>query len=112
MYQLGDTEHLNRSRYSLPAIATRWGALLSLSWYSSVPFGWGPRLSSVEALTTKPKAGAHLTLSRVSAPRYGGGPSFRARVWLASRRWPAGPLPAWRAAYGNGSRIRALQSEI
>jgi len=95
MYRTDDTEILNRSKYNLPAVALQRRALLSLSWYSSVP-----------------KAGAHLTLSRVSAPRAGGGPSSIARVWLASRRKSADPRSAWRIAPGNRSGIRVTGAEL
>jgi len=87
MHRASDTERLNRSQRHVPAVAWQRRVLLSLSWYSSVPFG---------RLTARPGAGAHLTLSRVSAPRAGGGPCSRARVWLASRRQSAGPRSAWR----------------
>jgi len=86
MSRTSDTERLNRGRHSLPATKQR--ALLSLSWYSSVP-----------------EAGAHQTLSRVSAPRNGGGPGFWSRVWIASRRKPADPRSAWRTAHGNSSVV-------
>jgi len=95
MYRTSNTEHLNRSKCNLPAATLQQRALLSLSWYSSVP-----------------EAGAHLTLSRVSAPRPGGGPSSRARVWLSSRRQSAGPRSAWRVAPGNGSGVRVTRAEI
>jgi len=95
MYRTGNTEHLNRSKCNLPAAVLQRRALLSLSWYSSVP-----------------AAGAHLTLSRVSAPRAGGGPSLSARVWLASRGQSAGPRSAWRVAPGNGSGFRVTRAEL
>jgi hypothetical protein len=95
MYRTNDTESLTGSKYNLPASALEGRALLSLSWYSSVP-----------------KAGAHLTLSRVSAPRAGGGPSSMTRVWLASRRQSADPRPAWRIAPGNDSETRVTRAEL
>jgi len=95
MYRTGDTEFPNRDKCNLPAVALQRRALLSLSWYSSVP-----------------EAGAHLTLSRVSAPRAGGGPSLLARVWLASRRTSAGPRSAWRIAPGYDSGVRVTRAEL
>jgi len=89
MHRIDETEAMNRNLYITPAIAEGQGALLSLSWYTSVP-----------------EAETHLTLSRASGPQTEGGPSFMARVWLASRRNPAGPRSAWRAAAGNESSFR------
>jgi len=82
MSRTSDTEQLNTARRSLSATKRR--ALLSLSWYSSVP-----------------QAEAHLTLSRVSVPRNGGGPGFQSRVWVASRRLSADPRSAWHSAHGS-----------
>src|SRR3972149_2174870 len=95
MHHTSDAEALSRSQYNEPATAGQRWELLSLSWYSSVP-----------------EAGAHLTLSRVSAPRAGGGSSLCSRVWLASRRKTAGPRSAWRVASGNGSVVRIRRAEI
>jgi len=95
MYHTGETEHLNRGQCNLPATEEQQRALLSLSWYSSVP-----------------RAGAHLTLSRVSVPRSGGGPSFLTRVWIASRRLSADPRTVWRDADGNSSVINITRAEI
>jgi len=93
MNRTSDTGQLNRARHGVPTTKRR--ALLSLSWYSSVP-----------------EAGAHLTLSRVSVPRNGGGPGFRSRVWVASRRQPAGPRSAWHAAHGSGSVIKLTRADV
>jgi hypothetical protein len=72
----------------------------------------GIRACRSAELTTKPEAGAHLTLSRVSAPRVGGGPSSFTRVWLASRRIAAGPRSAWRVVQGNGSEVKITSAEL
>ena len=95
MYRTGDTELLNSNEGNLPAVGLERRALLSLSWYSSVP-----------------EAGAHQTLSRVSAPRNGGGPGFSSRVWIASRRQSADPRSAWHTAHGNGSVVRFTRADV
>jgi hypothetical protein len=93
MSRTSDTERLNRARHSLPA--TRRRALLSLSWYSSVP-----------------GAEAHQTLSRVSVPRKGGSPGFRLSGWLASRSSPAAFRSAWHAAHGSRSVVGLTRADV
>src|SRR5512143_3603083 len=95
MHHTRDPRQPNRGQGHEPATAEKQGALLSLSWYSSVP-----------------KAAAHLTLSRVSAPRAEGGPSFLARAWVASRSSTAGPRSAWRKAAGNDSVVQVTDVEL
>jgi hypothetical protein len=89
MHHTRDLRQSNRSQWYVPTAAEKRRALLSLSWYSSVP-----------------EAGAHLTLSRVSTLRAKGGPSFRARAWVASRSQTAGPRLAWRIATDHDSGVR------
>ena len=66
MNRTGKTERLNTAKFNRSASVETQRAMLSLSWYASVPV-----------------AAAHLTLSRVSAPRVEGGPRLWARVWVA-----------------------------
>ena len=95
MQRTNNAKQENGSKDNESATVEQRRALLSLSWYSSVL-----------------KAGAHLTLSRVSVPQTRGGSSSRTRVWLASRSETAGPRSAWRVAFGNDSVVGIKRAEM
>ena len=95
MHHTRDPRQPNRSQCHEPATAEKRGALLSLSWYSSVPR-------------------QRLTLRYPGFQRHGprAVQAFGRGSWVASRRQTAGPRSAWRSATGNDSVVRVTGVEM